>query len=75
MQLKSEAPKSRLAALTAGGAGLGAGIFGLGKSAAAGNAAKGAAAKSAATATSADAAEVWRCSSRAPPPGRRARPS
>ena len=43
MQLKSEAPKSRLAALTAGGAGLGAGIFGLGKSAAAGNAAKGAA--------------------------------
>jgi len=58
MQLKSEAPKSRLAALTAGGAGLGAGIFGLGKSAAAGNAAKGAAAKSAATATSADAAEA-----------------
>ena len=58
MQLKSEAPKSRLAALTAGGAGLGAGIFGLGKSAAAGNAAKGAAAKSAAVATSADAAEA-----------------
>ena len=58
MQLKSEAPKSRLAALTAGGAGLGAGLFGLGKSAAAGNAAKGAAAKSAAAATSADAAEA-----------------
>ena len=58
MQLKSEAPKSRLAALTAGGAGIGAGLFGLGKSAAAGNAAKGAAAKSAAVATSADAAEA-----------------
>ena len=57
MQLKNEAPKTRLAAITAGGAGLGA-VFGLGKSAAGVNAAKGAAAKSAAVATQADAAEA-----------------
>ena len=58
MQLNTEAsrPKSKLAAITAGGAGLGA-VFGLGK--AAGVAAgKGGAAKAAAVATQADAAEA-----------------